>query len=85
MQELTTDKSKEYLRKMGITSLTEKDNDLALSIGGLDLGISPLEMAGAYATIANGGEYIHNQMHMYYKIYLCSLWLELVVQLKTVR
>ena len=58
MQELTTDKSKEYLRKMGITSLTEKDNDLALSIGGLDLGISPLEMAGAYATIANGGEYI---------------------------
>lgn len=58
MQELTTDKSKEYLRKMGITSLTDKDNDLALAIGGLELGISPLEMAGAYATIANGGEYI---------------------------
>ena len=58
LQELTTDKSKEYLRKMGITSLTEKDNDLALALGGLDLGISPLEMAGAYATIANGGEYI---------------------------
>lgn len=58
MEELTTDKSKEYLRKMGITSLTDKDNDLALSIGGLDLGVSPLEMAGAYATIANGGEYI---------------------------
>lgn len=58
MQELTTDKSKEYLKKMGITSLTDKDNDLALAIGGLDLGISPLEMAGAYATIANGGEYI---------------------------
>ena len=58
MQNLTTDKSKEYLKKMGITSLTEKDNDLALALGGLDLGISPLEMAGAYATIANGGEYI---------------------------
>lgn len=58
MQELTTDKSKEYLKKMGITTLTEKDNDLALAIGGLDLGISPLEMAGAYATIANGGTYI---------------------------
>lgn len=58
MQELTIDKSKEYLKKMGITTLTDKDNDLALAIGGLDLGISPLEMAGAYATIANGGEYI---------------------------
>lgn len=58
MQELTTDKSKEYLKKMGITSLTDKDNDLALALGGLDQGISPLEMAGAYATIANGGEYI---------------------------
>lgn len=58
MQELTTDKSKEYLKKMGITSLTEKDNDLAIALGGLDLGVSPLEMAGAYATIANGGEYI---------------------------
>lgn len=58
MEELTTDKAKEYLRKMGITTLTDKDNDLALAIGGLDLGVSPLEMAGAYATIANGGEYI---------------------------
>ena len=58
MQELTTEKSKEYLKKMGITSLTEKDNDLALALGGLDLGVSPLEMAGAYATIANGGTYI---------------------------
>ena len=58
MQELTTDKSKEYLKKMGITSLTDNDNDLALALGGLDQGISPLEMAGAYATIANGGTYI---------------------------
>ena len=58
MQELTTNKSKEYLKKMGITSLTEKDNDLALALGGLELGITPLEMAGAYATIANGGTYI---------------------------
>ena len=58
MQDLTVDKSKEYLKKMGITSLTEKDDDLAIALGGFDIGISPLEMAGAYATIANGGEYI---------------------------
>lgn len=58
MQDLTTEKSREYLMKMGISSLTDDDNDLALAIGGLDKGISPLEMAGAYATIANDGVYI---------------------------
>lgn len=58
MQELTTEKSREYLIKMGITSLTDNDNDLSIAIGGLDRGISPLEMAGAYACIANDGVYI---------------------------
>ena len=52
MQELTPEKSRQYLMKMGVTSLTDKDNDLALAIGGLNVGITPLEMAGAYATIA---------------------------------
>lgn len=43
---------------MGITTLSKKDENLALALGGLDRGISPLQMAGAYATIANDGEYI---------------------------
>ena len=43
---------------MGITTLSKKDENLALALGGLDRGISPLQMAGAYATIANYGEYI---------------------------
>lgn len=47
-----------YLKKMGITTLTEKDNDLVLALGGLENGISPLQMAAAYATIANDGVYI---------------------------
>ena len=58
MQELGIEKSKEYLAKMGITSLTDRDCGLSLAIGGLDKGVSPLEMAAAYATIANDGEYI---------------------------
>lgn len=70
MRELTPDKSIDYLRKMGISTLhkqgedKEKDkkglNDsiLALAIGGITDGISPLEMATAYATIANDGVYI---------------------------
>ena len=58
MDELTPKRSISYLEKMGITTLTENDNNLALALGGLEKGISPLEMAGAYATIANDGEYI---------------------------
>ena len=58
METLTPVKSREYLEKMGITTLTNRDYGLSLAIGGLDQGITPLEMAGAYATIANNGEYI---------------------------
>lgn len=59
MAELTPKKSIEYLRKMGISTLDDEgDNSLALSIGGLNTGISPLEMAAAYASIANDGVYI---------------------------
>lgn len=59
MAELTPKKSMEYMKKMGISSLDEeRDNNLALAIGGLTYGISPLEMAAAYATIANDGNYI---------------------------
>jgi len=58
MAELTNEVSRKYLKKMGITTLNdEKDVGLALAIGGLYRGISPLEMAGAYATIANDGVY----------------------------
>ena len=58
MEQLTPQVSIKYLEKMGITTLNEKDVNLALSLGGLDLGISPLEFAGAYSTIANDGIYI---------------------------
>lgn len=58
MQKITPKTSIKYLKDMGITSITEKDNNLALSLGGLDKGISPLQMASAYSTIANDGIYI---------------------------
>lgn len=57
MTELTPKKSVEYLKKMGITTLTEKDENIAIAIGGLNRGISTLEMAGAYSSIANDGVY----------------------------
>lgn len=58
MEKLKPKTSIKYLEKMGITTLTKKDESLPLSLGGLEKGISPLEMAGAYSTIANDGEYI---------------------------
>lgn len=40
-------------KRMGIE--TELDADPAIALGGLRLGVSPLEMASAYGTIASGG------------------------------
>ncbi len=58
MEQLTPKQSISYMKKMGITTLTKKDENLNLALGGLDKGISPLEMASAYSIIANNGIYI---------------------------
>lgn len=48
----------EYLQDMGLEHVNpDLDNNLALAIGGMSEGATPLEMAAAYETIANGGEY----------------------------
>ncbi len=51
--DLGPDKVKETARMMGITS--KLNGYCAEAIGGLERGVSPLEMANAYATIASGG------------------------------
>lgn len=49
----------EFLHEIGITNLTlEHESGLALTLGGTYDGVSPLQMAAAYAMIARGGEYI---------------------------
>lgn len=58
MEQVTPQTGISYMKEMGITTLTEVDNNINLALGGLDKGISPLEMAGAYATIANKGIYL---------------------------
>lgn len=47
------DKVVDVAHRMGITS--EIDPDPAIALGGLSRGVSPLEMASAFGTIANGG------------------------------
>ena len=58
MEDLTPSTSIKYMKKLGITTLTDKDNNLNLALGGLEKGVSPLELCSAYASIANNGKYI---------------------------
>jgi penicillin-binding protein 1A len=51
--DLGPDKVAETARDLGIR--TQLNGYCAETLGGLTLGVSPLEMANAYATIANGG------------------------------
>lgn len=57
-EQIGIDTVKQYTEKLGITSLTPEDNNLALAIGGTHKGLTPLEMASAYATLANKGQRI---------------------------
>ncbi len=53
--------------KMGFTTLTEDDEDLArLSIGSLSYGMTTLEMTAAYCAYGNGGKYY--KPYSYYKV-----------------
>ena len=56
-----TGKVMQMAKACGITSLVEEgpytDNNPAMALGGLTKGVSPLEMANAYGTIANNGVY----------------------------
>lgn len=44
-----------FVKSLGITTITEDDYNYAFSLGGLTQGIKPIELAKAYCTIANGG------------------------------
>lgn len=69
MAELGPDNAIDFARKCGISTLIKasetkqssdsNDSNLpAMALGGQSIGVTPLEMAGAYATIANNGVYI---------------------------
>ena len=42
-------------QKLGINSLVKKDENLALALGGLTKGVTPLQMTQAYSVFATGG------------------------------
>ena len=48
----------EYLQNLGFANVTVENFDLGYAIGGSNFYVTPMEMAGAYAVIMNGGYYI---------------------------
>lgn len=54
---LGLDSGVSYLAKFGIDTITEEDKNLALALGGMSKGISPLQMAGAFAVFPQQGIY----------------------------
>ncbi len=55
--QITPTNGLEYLKNMNFTHITKADEVPATSIGGFSKGVSALEMAAGYATIANDGRY----------------------------
>ena len=53
-----TKTSIDYLHEFGLDTYVKGEDELTLAIGGATHGSSTLQMAAAYAAIANGGEYI---------------------------
>lgn len=56
-EELTPEYGISFLEAMDFSRLDKNDKRLPASIGGFTNGVSPLEMAKGYATIANSGGY----------------------------
>lgn len=54
LNEIGIGESLKYLENFGI-DLSPEDRNLAIALGGLDKGTSPLKMAQAYTAFANGG------------------------------
>ena len=59
----------EDLESLGI-DMSDQDPDLpdSYAIGGWSTGVSPVEMAGAYATVANNGKYIESHTVNYIEV-----------------
>lgn len=60
-QQATPEKILYYAKQMGISTIVDSgrvnDHNLAMSLGGLSKGVTPLEMATAIAVFANNGVY----------------------------
>lgn len=52
-----TENMLQYLKKMHFANIVDGDNHAGIAVGGFTIGVTPLEMAGAYSTLARNGLY----------------------------
>ena len=57
MEQLNPHEGRLYAENLGITSLLDSDENPALALGGITIGVTNLELTQAFATIANGGQF----------------------------
>ncbi len=62
LNNLGLEKGVDYLERLGVSTITEADKNLALALGGMSKGITPLEMAAAFAVFPNQGLYQENYL-----------------------
>ncbi len=67
LNEIGIDTGYNYAKKFGFTTLSDTDKTLGLALGGLDHGVTNLELTAAYSSIANSGTYI--KPSFYTKVY----------------
>jgi len=58
LQKIGVQEGLTFAQNLGLPLDSTNDKNLALALGGISKGVSPLEMAGAYGAFANGGVYI---------------------------
>ena len=56
LSEVGVERAKDFAKRCGI-EFDDKDDSLALALGGFTYGVSPLQIAGAYSCFASGGIY----------------------------
>lgn len=56
MSEIGVEAGRSYLEKVGI-ELSSRDSNLSLALGSMTYGVSPVQLAAAYAPFSNGGTY----------------------------
>ncbi|MEW6541531.1 MAG: penicillin-binding protein 1A [Bacillota bacterium] len=58
LEAVTPSRAVDFAGKLGITTLEPDRHNLAIALGGLTNGVTPLQMAGAYGAFANQGVYV---------------------------
>ena len=65
LDEIGVEAGRAYLEKVGIP-LDDRDSNLALALGAMTYGVSPVQLAAAYAPFGNGG--VFNSPHFIIKV-----------------